>query len=439
MSRPLSLLCALAALSACGPDPAAPAKVMAIIPDETGTYVTHEVELTTVDNITTLKGNVVSFIGGARVVLDDTDPTQQINGGLQNLSDDQRYEILVRVKGGDVRGHYVDRSGTLWPTDFHTWNMVSTFYNFERAYDYYNFIYDGVDPEELRDQRVMYWVDLHLNSSQPVIDNALYLSFIKSFVVTPFQNDQLVPLPMNLGVIGHEMAHRVFNFRALGNEGLHPALSTWALEPFNWLRSMDEGLADFHGYAATCGTAESPQLAGCRPNFLADSIDDQRVVGFRNVGRTDACMDESLLTGLNNTTQAEWLASPNLYKVGNLLAAALYQAGNKTGKLEVLEKALVVMLDDESATTPGLRQLIEANQGDASLATKNFTPEAVVDIIAAHITDPELQKAWCSEASTRLQLKCGAWPCTINGDPAMPHCPSTAVRDTSICPLIPNP
>ena len=439
MWRHVSLWFALSLLSACGPDPAAPVKVMAIIPDETGTYGTREVQLTTVENVTTLQGSVLKLIGGNRVVVDGNDPTQQINGGIQNLTDEQRYEVLVRLKGGDVRGHYVDRSGTLWPDDFHTWNMVTTFYNFERAYDYYNFIYDGVDPKELRDQRVMYWAEVNLNSTEPIVDNALYLSFIKSFVVTPFKNDQLVPLAMNLGVIGHEMAHRVFNYKAYSDLGLHPVLSTWNLESFNWLRSMDEGLADFHGYSATCGTAESPQLAGCRPNFLADSISDARTVGFRNVGRTDACMDTPTLTALRNTSKAEWIASPNLYKVGNLLAASLYQAGNKTGKLEILQKALIVSLDDESATTPGIRQLINANANDAALATRNFTPEAVVDIIASHITDPELLKVWCSEASTRLQLRCGTWPCTIDDIPAMPHCPSSARRDSTICPLIQQP
>ena len=31
----------------------------------------------------------------------------------------------------------------LWPADFHTWNMVSAYYNFERSYEYFNDIYDG--------------------------------------------------------------------------------------------------------------------------------------------------------------------------------------------------------------------------------------------------------------------------------------------------------
>ncbi len=431
--RGLVVAAALTMAVACGPNPKAPVKVMALVPDESGAFTTTQVELATITNMTTLKGTVAEFIGGTRVVLDPNDPTQQLNGGIQNMPDSQRYDILVREKGGDVRGHFVDRSGVLWPGDFHTWNMVTTYYNFERSYDYFNFIYDGEDPKELRPMKVHYWNDVYLNSATPLTDNALYLSFIKGFVVVPFKTEQLVPLPMNIGVIGHEVAHRVFGFNALSDEGIHPALGVWSLEAFNWLKSLDEGLADFHGYAVTCR-----EPAGCRPNFLALSLSDSRTVGFRNVSNANACMDDNLRNSFRSTSQAAWVASPDLYRVGNLVAVSLYQAGNKTGKMEVLEKALIKALDDTSTMTPGIRQLIEANKNDASLAQRNFTPEAVVDIIAAHITDPDLKKQVCTEFSTHMQLRCGQWPCMVDGLPSMPNCPATARRENT-CPLLAQP
>ncbi|MFT3709428.1 MAG: hypothetical protein QM817_17460 [Archangium sp.] len=435
MARPFSLLflTLVAVSTSCGPNPKPPVKVMAMVPDESGAFTTTQVELTTVGNMTSLSGDVIKLVGGTRVVLDPNDPTQQINGGIQNMPDDQRYDILVRDKGGDVRGHYVDKSGVLWPDDFHTWNMVTTYYNFERSYKYFANIYDGVDPKELRPMRVLYWSDVYLNSTTPLVDNALYLSFVKSFAVAPFKNEQLIPLPMNIGVVGHEVSHRVFNYNALSDQGIHPALGTWSLQAFNWLKSLDEGLADFHGYSVTCLEA-----AGCRPNFLALSLSDSRTVSFRNVGNAAACMDDALRTSFQNTVQNEWVSSPNLYKVGNLVAVSLFQAGNKTGKIEVLQKALITALDDESATTPGIRQLIEANKGDAALGQRNFTPEAVVDIIAAHITDPDLKKQVCTEFSTHMQLRCGQWPCTVDGIAAMPNCPSTARRENT-CPLLTQP
>jgi hypothetical protein len=427
MSR-LPLLGLLAAITACGPNPKAPVRVMALIPSEAGAFQTTEVQLTTVEDIVALKGSVVNFVGSTRVVVDPNDPLQGLNGGLANQTDEQRYEVLVKDKGGDVRGHYVDRSGVLWPADFHTWNMVSAYYNYEKAYLYFNDIYPG-DAKELLPLRVHYWSDTELNGVK-LQDNMLFLSFIKSFVIVPFANEQKIPLPMNIGVVGHEVAHKVFNHMALSGQGIHPALGTWSLEAFNLLKSLDEGLADFHGFSATC-----PEPAGCRPNFLEISISDSRTVGFRNVGRQDACMDEPLRTAFQNFSQSQWVTSPEMYKVGNLIASSLYQAGNKLGKLDVMQKALLLAYDDESAATPGLRQLISKNVN----TPKNFTPEAVVDVIAAHVTDPDLKKQVCIEFSSRMQLRCGTWPCTVDGLQSMPNCPSTARRDSSICPLIPQP
>lgn len=427
------LLLGLALLAACGPNPKAPVKVMALVPDQTGTFTTTQVELTTVTDVTALKGDVVQLVGGARVVVDANDPLQQLNGGLGNMTDAQRYEVIVKEKGLDVRGHYIDRSGVLWPGDFHTWNMVSAYYNFERSYAYFNDIYDGVDPVELRPMRVMYWADVQLNSTTPLTDNALFLSFVKSFVVTPFGAEATkngrVPLAMNIGVVGHEVAHRVFNYRALSDHGLHPAVTTWGGPPFNLLKSLDEGLADFHGFSVTCGEA-----AGCRPNFLASSLTDERTISNRNVGRSDACLDETTRNAFNTFSQGQWVMAPEMYKVGNLIAASLYQAGNKTGKLGVLQKSLLLAYDDESPTKPGLRQFIANNLNSPAA----FTPEAVVNIIAGHVSDPELKKQLCSEFSTRLQLRCGAWPCNLgpNNEDIMPGCPATARRD-SACPTLP--
>ncbi|PZR16795.1 MAG: hypothetical protein DI536_06490 [Archangium gephyra] len=421
----LKTLWLAALLTACGPNPPAPVQIMALIPSEAGTLETRQVELKTVGNVTTLKGDVVEFIGSPRVVVDANDPLQ--TNGIENLTDQQRYDVLVKDKGADVRGHYVDRSGVLWPADFHTWNMVSAYYNFERSYEYFNDIYDGVDPKELRPLKVMYWADVKLNGADQLQDNALYLSFIKSFVLTPFQNAQLVPLPMNIGIIGHETAHRVFNFRVLEDQGIHPALTRWTIVPFNLLKSLDEGLADYHGYSVTCFEA-----ANCRPNFLAASIDDSRTVGFRNVGRVDACMDETTRQAFLNFNNSQWVTSPEMYKVGNLIAASLYQAGNRTAKEDVLRKALILAYDDESPTNPGLRQFVKNNLN----TPENFTPENVVNIIVSHVTDPDLKKELCTQFTTRMQLRCSSFPCEVNGLPSMRACPSTARREM-FCPTLP--
>lgn len=423
MSRPL-LLGLLAVMSACGPNPKAPVRVMALVPDQSGAFQTTEVQLTTVSNVTTLKGSVVEFVGAAKVVLDANDPLQ---GNILNMTDAQRYEVLVKDQGVDVRGHYIDRGGVLWPADFHTWQMVSTYYNFERAYSYWNGLYDGVDPKELRPMKVLYWSDVRLNSVEPLTDNALFLSFIKAFTIVPFKNEQLIPLPMNIGVIGHEVAHKVFNFKVLEDKGFHPAITSWSQKPFNLLKSLDEGLADFHGFGVTC---EEKEGAGCRSNYLAISLSDDRIVRNRDLARTDACMDEATRTAFEQFAQGQWVTAQEMYRVGNLIAASLYQSANKAGKLGVMQRAVLLAYDDESNSTPGLRQLVSRNLNTPQF----FTLEAVGNAFASHISDPELLKLFCNEYSTRLQTTCG----TFGGGncPEMPACPQTSRRE-NFCPLLP--
>lgn len=427
MSRSYSLAWLGLLALACGPNPQAPVKVMALI-REAGAFKPTQVELTTVTDITALKGPMVTFVGSTRVAIRADDPLQ---AGIVDMSDDQRYDVIVKDKGGDVRGHYVEKDGVLWPADFHTWNMVSTYYSFEKAYLYFNSLYDERGATELWPFRVHYWSDVELNSAEPLTDNMLYLSFIKSFVVAPFKREQKIPLSMNVGVVGHEVAHRVFSVKTFEDEGLPQVLRTWNLQPFNLLKSLDEGLADFHGYSVT-----RLERDGDLPNFLTLSVSDARTVEARDVSRPKACMDESLRSAFQNASQLEWVTSSNMYTVGNLIAASLFWAGNAESKLTELQRAVVATYDDESPLTPGFRQLIRNNLNTSS----KFTPELVVDAIAAHIGDQELRKRVCSEFSTRMQLRCGSWPCLIDGQVAMPHCDATAAgRDNSVCPAIPQP
>jgi hypothetical protein len=426
------LLGLVPALAACGPNPKAPVKVMALVPSETGALTQQQVDLLTITNMTNLSGQVAQLVGGVSVVLDVNDPLQGVAGGLQNQTDEQRWAAIIKNEGMPVRGHFIEKGGVLWPEDFHTWNMVTTYYNFERAYTYFQGVY-GIDPLELQHMKVLYWADYRPYTTTSVTDNALFLSTVKAFVILPQESYQLVPIAMNIGVIGHEVAHRVFNFKALGDVGVHPALGAWTALPFNLLKSMDEGFADFHGYGVTC-----LEPSGCRPAFLSTSIADSRTVASRDLSRTNNCLDETTRAAFVNFTPDMWVRAPEMYKIGSLWASALFQAANKAGKVGVMQKALVAAYDDETPRNtmkqeggPGLRQLINNN-----LATpQNFNAESVADVLLAHVTDPELKKNLCSELLTRLQLAC------TNGGSGLckeiPACPFTAVRDNNTCSRLP--
>lgn len=412
-------------LVGCGPNPK-PARVMALVPDDTGELKPAQVELQTVTDLTTLRGAAIEFIGGAEALIDSSDSVFQLSGGPE--ADAQRYASFMKNRGMPVHANFIDKSGVLWPSDFHTWNMVTLFYNFERAAQYFEAVAEPEPPTGLEAMRVLYWADVRIDSTELAVDNALFLSLLKSFAVVPFKTLQKVPLAMNIGVIGHEMAHRVFNRRALGDAGFHQALVNWRLAPFNLLKSIDEGFADFHAYGVTC-----KEPSDCQSNFLSPSLPSAEVRA-RDLARTDLCLDAVTQQAFLNSTPETWLApGGKLYAYGTLWAAALYQGASKASgasAIEELQKALLASYDDPTPTRPGLRQLLDNIETAA-----DFTPEAVAEVILSHISENSLRTKVCSELLTRLQLSCT--PDGILHCVEMPHCPAASVADSKTCPTLP--
>lgn len=417
--RALVTALTLAALS-CGPNPPAPVRVMAIVPSEANLYEPREVSLTTIGNLTNLTGSIAELTGVARVIVDANDPLQR--GGIENLTPEQRFDVIVKDRGAPVRGNFLERGGVQWPADFHTWNMVSTYWNFENAYLYFQDLFASFtppqEPTELNKMQVMYFPELRINSD-PITDNALYLSFIRAFAVAPFQKEARVPMGMNLGVIGHEVAHKVWSKRVFNDEGVPAPLRTWSGEPFNLLRSLDEGLADFHGGQSTCRS-----LAGCRPDFLAVSISDEAYSKQRDISRNDACLDETLRAAVKGFSQDQWVRSRELYLYGNLWAVSLFQAGAANGGqlgVKSLAKDLLTAYDDPGMKQ-GFNQLISRNVNNQMA----FTPEAVADIITSHVTNVSMRRRLCGELMDRLQLQCTRPDCSDK----MPDCAGSSRRTT---------
>ena len=428
---------ALGLLAGCGPNPR-PAMVMVLAPDGNGNRKPTKVELRTMSDLTSLDGTLTKFVGGAAAVV----PTEESSLTATSFGpdmDQSRYAAFVKDPGRPVRANYVVEhqkaaatdagvdEDVLWPADFHTWNMVTTVYNFELSYRFYEKIFGEIDPVELKAMRILYWVDFRSQGGPPQYDNALFVPFLKSFAILPFapvepdQMAQRVPLAMNSGVIGHEMAHRVFNYRVLADSGLHPALN-WSLpRAFNLLKSVEEGFADFLGFGVTCG-----ERTGCRQNYVKESLPS--LGDKRDFTRTDLCVDDKLLNAFENSTPNLW-TDPNptvgrMYDLGTIWAASLYQGAfsiSGPGGVEAVQMALVAAYNDETPGKPGLRQLI----GNA-LTPDVFTSAAVADAILSHITENGLKTKVCGEMLTRLgpTLTCNAG----SGRACMPNCPGTAVQ-----------
>ncbi len=419
----LLLLCC-----ACEPTVQLPARVYAVVMNKSNKLEQREVQLTTPTSVVHFTGPLLTLVGGAQVVVDPSDPA------LGSAVDDKQIEeVLLKNRGNSVRASYLDKGGALVPTDFHTWGMTTTYYNFEQAFLYFQKLYDGKPTDEIKNIRVFYWGsyrDYGTNSEKDVVDNAIFFSPIKSFMVLPFEKLQRVPLSLNLGVVGHEFAHLVFNKKVYKGAALPPPISAWTLAPFNLLKSMDEGIADFHGYSLTCVT--SSNLPGCDSQFLALSFDktnpdDARLIAERALEDDAKCMTSELRNAFNNFQPNNFLNAGLHYKVGSLISTALYQAAVPLAKEDILQKALIAALDDESASTPGFRQFISQNQE----TPQAFSPEVMTNIIASHITDLQLKNAVCKQLWDHLDLDSSKFPSA-----ELPACQS-ATRGMK-CPVLPQ-
>ncbi len=406
-------------VAGCAPDSSAPVKVNALVLTSNGEYAPQEVELKTITDIVSLNGTVADFRGGARIVLDSRDQDTQTATTPEAVAN-----AILKDAGHDVTASYIEKDGVLWPADFHTWNMVTAYYNMERAVDYFRTVGNlpGSDFEE--PIKTYYFAEFVLadQDKDPQQDNALYFPILNSFLVLPFDELQRAPLAINAGIIAHEYSHRVFNLKAYNNNPVPEALTAWlagAGPGANVLKSFDEGLADLHAYGTTCKTKK-----GCDPRFFSTSFHGdkyEQVSVDRDLSRTDRCMTLGLRTQLQTLNFNQFAGKE--YEVGTLLASALFQAGEATGQRDVLLRAIVASYNDTNPQTPGLYQLMQqfiSNQNGFTLAVASSA-------IISHVTDPRLKEAVCNELMDHLQ---------IPREQLQNVCPASAAGG-STCPRLP--
>ncbi|RKH13110.1 hypothetical protein D7V97_06635 [Corallococcus sp. CA053C] len=411
----------------CAPDSEAPVKVSVLARSSNGQYVPTQVELTTITDVVGLKGTVGDLQGGARIVIDINDPA------LGNATEDTIADVLLKKSGHDVKASYISQKDAktgedvLWPADFHSWNMVTSYYNLERANEYFRVV-GNVKTTDFEPVPTLYYFPEFIQAAQskdPARDNAIFYPVLQSFLVLPFEQIQRAPLPLNAAVMAHEYGHLVFNRLAYATQSLPVSLSLWSQESpsmgANILKALDEGLADYHAYGATC---RSP--SGCDPRFLASSFDGgpfSAVTDERDLSRGDRCMSALLYTNMVTQDVGSWSGNGNEYKLGTLLATALYQAGRSSGQEAVLQRAIVASYYDTTPATPGIYQITQLVLGDQS----KFTLSAAVSPILSHITDLELRKAVCNEFIDHLQIpsaelhELGVCPASATGGATCPN------------------
>ncbi|HEY0092961.1 MAG TPA: hypothetical protein VGB96_01500, partial [Archangium sp.] len=262
---------ALATLTvSCAPPTQSPMKVRALVLSSNGEYAPTEVELKTITDIVAMEGTVAKLQGGAHIRLDPEDP--EANAAQ---TDEAYLRAVLKDVGRPVTASYnADATGVLWPADFHTWNLVTTYYNLERAWEYFTTIAE-VKQAELPQTTAYYFPEFVLadTSDKPLVDNAIFFSPVQALLVLPFKTIEKAPMALNASILTHEYAHLVFNRRVYEGRGVPDPIRYWGADGgstpgLNVMKSLDEGLADFHAYVASCQTSY-----GCNPRVLATSLE----------------------------------------------------------------------------------------------------------------------------------------------------------------------
>lgn len=426
MVRKLTAAAALATLTvSCAPPTQPPMKVRALVLSSNGEYAPTEVELKTITNIVAMEGTVLKMQGGAHIRLDSQDP--EANAAK---TDEAYLRAVLKDVGRPVTASYnTDPAGVLWPADFHTWNLVTTYYNLERAWEYFTTIAE-VKQADLPQTTAYYFPEFVLadSSDKPLVDNAIFFSPVKAFLVLPFETLEKAPLALNASILTHEYAHLVFNRRVYEGRGVPEPIQYWgavggSTPGLNVLKSLDEGLADFHAYVASCQTSY-----GCNARVLATSFEGQQVED-RDLSK-NWCMSKELYTQLYggnfNTT-----FSGREYQVGTMLASALYKASTSAADRQVLARAVVAAYSDTDPLKPGLAQLARANLDNQV----NFTLGQAARSIVRHIPrgNVTLKNAVCTNLATHLQI-----PVKELTGADEDSCPESTTT-TSACPSIYTP
>lgn len=430
MLRTVIAAAALLLLASCAPATEEKVKVRALVIDTKGTgYSPEEVTLNTITDIVAMEGKVARMIGGASIRVDSQDP-ELVNAPTEKAFGD----AMIKGTGSSVKANYIDFDGVLWPADFHTWNIVTAYYNFEKTYDYYRTVGRLTDADFAEPTTVYYFPEFVLKdqSPEPARDNALFFPPVRAMMVLPFDELQKAPLAINAGIMAHEYSHLIFNKKVYNSARLPAALLQWSsLSPSpsaNLLKSLDEGLADYHAFGTTCKTP-----SGCNTRFMSTSFTDAESA-TRDLADANRCMTESLRNQFYSEGLNAFGGNGREYVLGSIIATALYRAGQQMGRHEVLQGAVIASYSQQADTLGGyqnMRELIE----DA--ITKNtpdiFNLVSATSVIIKHVNrvDPDLAVAVCNEFIDRLQI-----PANFLVGPGRP-CPSSAQGGTTTCRTLP--
>jgi len=395
----------IAFILACAPSSEVPVDVMVLVPNAKNEFEPRQKQLKTISDISKLEGSVTSFIGGARMIVDENSETKE--------TVEEYRKAVFKDKGGSVRAQFIGKDGVLWPADFHSWAMTTAYWNLEQAFLYFQEVYNGKNTKELLNIPTYYWLDTNISDpdkKESSTDNAFFFSTLRMMAVLPFKDLQTIPMSINLGVMAHEYAHFVFNTRVHHSDPFLPIYRRIEYNDIalNILASLEEGLADFHavGIIQRLGNTENTRFFEWT---LSKEAADERDLALPHCA-TNIAPGYNMRTVLENTKHEDFGKSKAPYYVGTLFAASFYQAASEMAALDAMPKFILNAYD-------GIRwHYLNTPPHEISL-------ESVSDVFLEYITDTPLRTRVCSHMLNRLLL-----------DKAlMPHCPQQSLPEPNRC------
>lgn len=366
---------------------------------DVGAYQLESAKVTTLEDVTELKGEAARPVGSAEIVLD-----LDRLGGVS--TEGQFRDRVLEDAGGPVQVQYVDQDGVLYPADFHSLNLATAYYNFERARLYA--LDRGMDPSVLRSVPFYYFPQVILDEADGgyQVDNAAWFPLLRSFVLYPFDSLQAVPLAMNQGVIAHEYGHGIFHAEVHGGAWLPPYLERWCpggncrdeagyQRGARMLGAIEEGFAD----AWAVGVTGDPRFTHHSLLGLGNSRDPDRFDPQLHCYSQAAYDREQADTAAFSAADREQYWGYRQYEIGTVFAGALYRAGQEPGT--DYDRVIDALLASYRSAGPGsLASLIAEDDTGASLGSLANIASAV--ILGAPDTDTA--RALCAAFLDRLAL-----------------------------------
>lgn len=286
-----------------------PVQILVMSYDATGSkYRLIIGELTTLTNLRTMEGDAAQILGGAEIVVDYD---ELVKKNPQTIEETQA--ITEKKAGRPVDFAYFEVNGIIHPEEFHSLNIATTYYNFEKSHLYFA----GLGAA-LYHLPVLYFPEMSEGPASDLVvlrDNAIWDPIGRRFAVLPFEDIQELPMGMNLGIVAHEFSHAVFSNRVFPQGGV-----PWIYEesfkdpqkwsrPMNISRSLNEGLADFFG-----------AMVSGDPKFISKSlsiINDER----RLDPEAPRCMSRDMEDAYQLLPDSQY----NPYPLGSVLATTLWE------------------------------------------------------------------------------------------------------------------